>query len=157
MVSSISRVTSLLVVAAVAAAVAEEFAVTRYEDFQRCDSWCVSGRSNIPRLGKGDVRMAMKDSPKDVFPSRLVLQAVEYVMNVLLRDSLVVGLHDGQPSTKSVLEGVLASLDIPLILLDLENPGVPEVGARGMAQGGYIRFSVSQKPIHVHCMPLFRL
>ncbi|XP_063869806.1 uncharacterized protein LOC135105532 [Scylla paramamosain] len=123
MVTSISRVVTLLVVAASAA---EVFAVTRYEDFQRCDSWCVSGRSVLTRLRKGDGRMAMTDSPKEVFPPRLVLQALEDAMSVAMWNSLLVVLHDGQPSTESVLQEVLASLNVPVILMDLGNSDVTE-------------------------------
>ncbi|MPC14145.1 hypothetical protein E2C01_006902 [Portunus trituberculatus] len=70
--------------------------------------------------------MAMEDFPKGVFPSRLVLQAVEDAISVLMRDGLVVVLHDGQSNTENVLQGVLASLGVQLILVDLGYPGVTE-------------------------------
>ncbi|XP_045132747.1 ionotropic receptor 21a-like isoform X2 [Portunus trituberculatus] len=130
MVTYISRVITLLVVvmaaAATTAAAAEVFVLTRHDDFQRCNTWCGSGRSLTTRLRKGDIRMAMEDFPKGVFPSRLVLQAVEDAISVMMRDGLVVVLHDGQSNTENVLQGVLASLGVQLILVDLGYPGVTE-------------------------------
>ena len=129
MVTSIARMATLLLLAAAAAAAAaaEVLAVTRNEEGQRCDLWCLR-RHPIPmRLRKHGRRLVLTDSPQDVFPSRLITRTMEDAFRVAALNNHVVLIHDDSSGMRNILQGVLESLSVPFILVDVRNPSVVEV------------------------------